>query len=96
MFQLGKMYLFGALFKGLGYRKFYKTLLTLGGLGPCPVINFGNAVEQRALSYGCGSKPTGSHFGVGAPPILEPVFVGIGMFTEGQRPGSANSATAKP
>ena len=24
----------------------------------------------------------GSHFGVGAPPILEPILVGIGMFTE--------------
>ena len=30
---------------------------------------------------GCGSKPMGSHFGVGAPPILEPILVGIGMFT---------------
>ena len=29
------------------------------------------------------SKPMGSHFGVGAPPILEPIFVGIGMFTGG-------------
>ena len=25
----------------------------------------------------------GSHFGVGAPPILEPILVGIGMFTGG-------------
>ena len=25
--------------------------------------------------------PMGSHFGVGAPPILEPILVGIGMFT---------------
>ena len=25
----------------------------------------------------------GSHFGVGAPPILEPIVVGIGMFTGG-------------
>ena len=31
----------------------------------------------------CGSKPMGSHFGVGAPPILEPIFVGIGMCTGG-------------
>ena len=30
---------------------------------------------------GCGSKPMRSHFGVGAPPILEPILVGIGMFT---------------
>ena len=30
------------------------------------------------------SKPMGSHFGVfGAPPILEPMLVGIGMFTGG-------------
>ena len=27
----------------------------------------------------------GSHFGVGAPPILEPILVGIGMFTGGTR-----------
>ena len=26
---------------------------------------------------GCGSKPMRSHFGVGAPPILEPILVGI-------------------
>ena len=32
---------------------------------------------------GCGSKPMISHFGVGAPPILETIFVGIGMFTGG-------------
>ena len=29
------------------------------------------------------SKRRGSHFGVGAPPILEPILVGIGMFTGG-------------
>ena len=29
------------------------------------------------------SKPMGSHFGVGAPPILEPILVGIGMFAGG-------------
>ena len=29
------------------------------------------------------SKPVGSHFGLGAPPILEPILVGIGMFTGG-------------
>ena len=33
---------------------------------------------------GCGSTPIGSHFGVG--PILEPMLVGIGMFTGG-KPG---------
>ena len=37
------------------------------------------------FQYGCGSKPMGSHFGVGAPPILEPIFLGIGMFTGGER-----------
>ena len=30
------------------------------------------------------SKPMGSHLGVGAPPILEPILVGIGMFTGGE------------
>ena len=25
----------------------------------------------------------GSHFGAGAPPVLEPILLGIGMFTEG-------------
>ena len=30
---------------------------------------------------GTGSKTMGYHFGVGAPPILEPILVGIGMFT---------------
>ena len=29
------------------------------------------------------SKPCWNHFGVGAPPILEPISVGIGMFTGG-------------
>ena len=34
---------------------------------------------------GCGSKPFGIPFlgVVGAPPILEPILVGIGMFTGG-------------
>ena len=36
------------------------------------------SAEER---YGGGSKPMGSHFGAGAPPILEPILVGIGMFT---------------
>ena len=40
----------------------------------------GGMVEEP---FGCGSKPMGSHFGVGAPPILEPTLVGIGMFTHG-------------
>ena len=29
------------------------------------------------------STPMGSHFGVGAPPDLEPILVGIGMFSGG-------------
>ena len=33
--------------------------------------------------FGRVSKPRGSHFGVGAPPILGFIFVGIGMFTGG-------------
>ena len=37
--------------------------------------------ELYTESCGCGSKPMGSHFGVGAPPILVPILVGIGMFT---------------
>ena len=34
-------------------------------------------------SSGCGSKPMGSQFEVGAPPILEPILVRIRMFTGG-------------
>ena len=30
---------------------------------------------------GCGSKPMVPFWGVGAPPISEPILVGIGMFT---------------
>ena len=33
----------------------------------------------EATTYGCGSKPMGPHFGVGAPPVS--ILVGIGMFT---------------
>ena len=36
---------------------------------------------SQLSSLRCGSTPMGSHFGVGAPPILEPILVGIGMFT---------------
>ena len=36
-----------------------------------------------AKKSGCGSKPMGSHFGVGELFILEPILVGIGMFTGG-------------
>ena len=38
-------------------------------------------IDYHWWKYGSGSKPMGSHFGVGAPPILEPILVGIGMFT---------------
>ena len=31
---------------------------------------FLQGVGQNLLKHGCGSKPMGSHFGVGAPPIL--------------------------
>ena len=37
-------------------------------------------VEQTS---GRGSTPMGSHFGVGAPPILVGILVGSGMFTGG-------------
>ena len=30
------------------------------------------------MPKGCGSKPMRSHFGVGAPPIFEPILVGMG------------------
>ena len=34
----------------------------------------------------CGSKPIESHFGVGAPPILEPILVGgYGLLTHGHK-----------
>ena len=39
--------------------------------------------------HGRGSTQMESHFGVGAPSILEPILVGIGMFTGGNR-GSLN------
>ena len=42
-------------------------------------LGFRPAIPSIALIYyGCGSKPMGSHFGVGAPPILEPILVGLG------------------
>ena len=44
-----------------------------------------NATIFRNLirRYCCGSKPM-VPFGVGAPPILEPILVGTGMFTGGR------------
>ena len=44
------------------------------------------------------SKPMGYHFGAGAPPILEPIFVGIGMLTEGTgfRPMAKLRSSGKP
>ena len=61
-----------------------------GGL-PRPKHNQGLAIlkaihrgeEGTAQTYGCGSKPMGSHFGVGSLPILVGILVGIGMFTGG-------------
>ena len=37
------------------------------------------------VRYGCGSKPFWDPFWgfFGAPPVLEPILVGIGMFTGG-------------
>ena len=40
-------------------------------------------LQRGVSSDGCGSKPMGSHFGVGAPPTLVGILVGIGMFTGG-------------
>ena len=47
------------------------------------------------------SKPMGSHFGIGAPPILEPILVGIWMFlTHGHvarnSPSRAGHCTCSP
>ena len=55
-----------------------------GGLGQ-PSASWAVAVGVGFAQdlNGCGSKPMGSHFWVGAPPILEPILVGIGMFTGG-------------
>ena len=39
--------------------------------------------KKVPVPYGRGSKPMKSHFRVGASPILEPILVGIGMFTGG-------------
>ena len=41
------------------------------------------ASSTKRATNGCGSKLMGSNFGVDAPPILEPILVGIGMFTGG-------------
>ena len=65
-----------------------------GSFGSCRRGGLGGALRAGGLRpLGAGtsdvetrlwlSKPVGSHFGVGAPPILEPTFVGIGMFTGG-------------
>ena len=45
-----------------------------GALGP-----LGQRKGIGSHRYGCGSKPMGSHFGVGAPLMLEPILaVGLG------------------
>ena len=41
-------------------------------------IHFGAREKDTHITYGCGSKPMISHLGVGAPPILGFVLVGIG------------------
>ena len=54
---------------------------------PCPLLT-SSGPKPRV----CGSKPMGSHFEVAAPPILEPILVGIesdvhwgyGLLTNGQ------------
>ena len=60
-----------------------KTALQLGGFplgSPSKLMTRAPGFDIR---HGHGSKPMGSHFGLGAPPILEPILVGIGMFTGG-------------
>ena len=42
----------------------------------------GGAAGRHFVYLAVGQNPW-YHFGVGAPPILEPVLVGIGMFTRG-------------
>ena len=64
-----------------------------GRLAECPPVQWladkkgaqfrAFAAQGRLVTLGCGSKPMGSHFGAGAPPILGCILVGIGMFTEG-------------
>ena len=49
----------------------------------------------KTLTYGCGSTPMGSHLGVGAPPIVEPILVGIGMFTGGTERKKQSGETLK-
>ena len=47
---------------------------------PGTLINVKNSVAILAMAVG---QNQWYHFGVGAPPILEPILVGIGMFTGG-------------
>ena len=50
-----------------------------------PRPEFWNEGSSRPFSlYGRGSKPMGSHFGIGAPPILVH-FSGVGMFFHARR-----------
>ena len=53
----------------------------------CPLGHFPQATSSFlgsiCFTHGCGSKQFWYHFGEGAPPILEPISVGIGMFTGG-------------
>ena len=47
------------------------------------VFAFRLVVLGSGTPYGCGSTPMVPFWLVGAPPMLEPVLVGIGMFTGG-------------
>ena len=56
----------------------------LGETGCCSIEPRLTALQMGVTDYH-GSKPLGSHFEIGAPPMLEPILVGIGMFTGGYR-----------
>ena len=56
----------------------------LGGTRPGRASDWSVRIARGwQANGGCGSRPLGSHFGVAAPPILEPILVRIGMFTGG-------------
>ena len=56
-----------------------------GPQGMVAILRFANRKPLGALGVPLAlSKPMGYHFGAfGAPPILEPISVGVGMFTGG-------------
>ena len=43
----------------------------------------GSSKDNGPLGDMAGGQNQSYHFGVVAPPILEPILVGIGMFTQG-------------